>query len=298
MSESLLFVAVIGLSGAACATAMAALYIISRTAPADDREYKDPLPAWLRVIWPAVRFTAWAVSVTLPPSYLAMQFTKLRSVGMERMLEPAQFVSLRIFFALLSGGIAWRLMSLMGEEDMAHKAGYLAASMTLGYLVPVIWLGDMRARQQSDVLKTLPTFMDYLTMAVEAGLNMSGAIEQAVDKGPQSVMRTEFKRVLRDLRSGVTRAEALRRMADRIDMPVIRSFVSSITQAERMGANMGPTLRIMADQRRSERFQRAEKMAMEAPVKLLFPLMAFIFPVTFIILAFPIVMKFMQEGLL
>jgi tight adherence protein C len=65
-----------------------------------------------------------------------------------------------------------------------------------------------------------------------------------------------------------------------------------------MGANMGPTLRILAEQRRVERFQRAEKQAMEAPVKLLLPLVAFIFPVTFIILMFPIVMKFMQGGLL
>ena len=71
----------------------------------------------------------------------------------------------------------------------------------------------------------------------------------------------------------------------------------AVIQAERMGMNLGPVLRAQADQRRSERFLRAEKLAMEAPVKMLFPLIAFIFPCTFLVLFFPIVMKFMNSGL-
>ena len=87
-------------------------------------------------------------------------------------------------------------------------------------------------------------------------------------------------------------------MAERLDIPEITSFVSSIIQAEKMGASLAAVLRVQADQRRNERFQRAEKMAMEAPIKLVGPLILFIFPVTFIVLGFPIVMKFLGEGIL
>lgn len=76
------------------------------------------------------------------------------------------------------------------------------------------------------------------------------------------------------------------------------ALVGAVVQAERMGSGLAKSLRFQSEQRRSERFQRAEKQAMEAPVKLVFPLLVFIFPVTFIVLGFPIVMKFVQEGLL
>lgn len=286
------------LYGASCVAALAAVYGGVERLPKDDREYKDPLPAGLKAIWPLVRGLAFVFGIVLPSAYLGRQHEKLRTVGLERLLEPAQFVALRVISAAVAAGAAAGCLRALGETDDFHTVSIIVAALALGYLFPSIWLNDIRARQLNEILKTMPVFLDYLTMSVEAGLNLSGAIEQAVDKGPEGALRAEFKRVLRDLRAGVTRAEALRKMADRLDIPVIRSFVSSLLQAERMGANMGPTLRIMADQRRTERFQRAEKMAMEAPVKLLFPLMAFIFPVTFIILAFPIAMKFMHEGLL
>ena len=85
-------------------------------------------------------------------------------------------------------------------------------------------------------------------------------------------------------------------MAERLDIQEITGFVSSIIQAEKMGASLGNVLRVQSEQRRNERFQRAEKQAMEAPVKLVFPLV--MFPVTFIILLFPIAMKFISEGML
>ena len=135
-------------------------------------------------------------------------------------------------------------------------------------------------------------------MCVEGGLNLQGALGQAMEKAPPGPLRNEFAIVLRDLRSGLPRAEALRRMADRLDIPEITSFVSSIIQAEKMGASLATVLRVQSEQRRDERFQRAEKMAMEAPVKLVAPLIMFIFPVTFIVLGFPIVIKFMGEGML
>ena len=148
------------------------------------------------------------------------------------------------------------------------------------------------------MLRALPVYLDFITMAVEAGLNLNGALNQAMDKGPPGPLRNEFYMVVRDLRAGVPRADALRRMEKRLDMEEITSFVGTVIQAEKMGARLGTALRVQALQRRTERFQRAEKLAMEAPVKLILPLIVFIFPVTFIVLAFPIAMKFLMEGML
>jgi len=172
----------------------------------------------------------------------------------------------------------------------------VVGAASLGYFYPRIWLRDSLKKRQKEILRALPTFLDFMTMGVEAGLNMAGAINQAVAKGPSGPMKNELGLVLRDLRSGLTRSEALRRMDERIRIQQVSSFVSAVIQAERMGASLGSTFRFQAEQRRVERFQMAEKLAMEAPVKLIFPLVVFIFPITFVVLMFPIAVKFMQSG--
>jgi tight adherence protein C len=166
-----------------------------------------------------------------------------------------------------------------------------------GFVYPGIWLRDTIQNRRRELLKSLPFFLDVVTLCVEAGLNFQGALHQAVLKGPKGVMREEFQRVLRDVRAGKPRAEALRALALRLNEPPVTNFVASVIQAERLGMNLGPVLRAQADQQRVDRFLRAEKLAMEAPVKMLFPLIAFIFPCTFIVLFFPIVVKFMEAGI-
>ena len=139
--------------------------------------------------------------------------------------------------------------------------------------------------------------LDLITLCVESGLNVNSAIAQAVAKGPSGPLRDEFARLMRDMRAGRPRSEALRDMAARLDMAPVTNFVSTLIQAEATGMSLGPILRAQAEQRRTERFARAEKLAMQAPVKLLFPLLFFIFPCVFAILMFPIAMKFMAAGL-
>ena len=109
-------------------------------------------------------------------------------------------------------------------------------------------------------------------------------------------MQAEFQRVLRDIRAGSNRSDALRSMAQRLNHAAVSSFTSTLIQAEATGMSLGPVLRAQSEQRRNERFTHAEKIAMEAPVKLLFPLIVFIFPCVFIILLFPIAMKIMAQG--
>jgi tight adherence protein C len=260
--------------------------------PDEDREFMDPLPKLLRLMWPLIRLVDYHICQLVPQKLLAGPAESLRLSGLLYLMSPTQFIALCLVSLTGFTIFAAVILSWANLFDWMWVIGIAA----IGYIYPRIWLKDSLKKRQKAIVKALPTYLDFLTMSVEAGLNMAGAISQAVAKGPAGPLKNEFAFVLRDLRSGLTRADALRRMDERVRIPQISSFISAVIQAERMGASLGNTFRTQAEQRRVERFQIAEKLAMEAPVKLIFPLVAFIFPVTFVVLMFPIAIKFMQSG--
>jgi tight adherence protein C len=261
--------------------------------PQEDREFLDPLPKVLRMTWPLVRFTDYHLCQRIPDKYIMGSAESLRLSGLLYLMSPRQFIALCLVSMAMFLGVAMAAASVVDLDNWMVALG----SAALGFLYPRIWLRDSLKKRQKEIVRALPTYLDFLTMGVEAGLNMAGAITQAVTKGPAGPLKNELGLVLRDLRSGLTRSEALRRMDERIRVPQVSSFVSAVVQAERMGASLGSTFRFQAEQRRVERFQMAEKLAMEAPVKLIFPLVVFIFPITFVVLMFPIAVKFMQSGI-
>ena len=269
------------------------VYFLKEMVIEEDRTYMDPLPLGLRIIWPFIQIISFFFCSLLPYEMMERIEKKLQHTGVSYLLTAEQFVALRIISTVL--GFLFGLLLLHALK--ADQPIWVLFSMIVGFVLPDIWLNDTRKRRESAVIRAMPVYLDFITMAVEAGLNLQGALGQAMEKAPPSPLRNEFGIVLRDLRAGLPRSEALRRMADRLDIKEVTSFVSSMIQAEKMGSSMASVLRIQADQRRSERFQRAEKLAMEAPIKLVGPLIIFIFPVTFIVLGFPIAMKFMSEGI-
>lgn len=264
---------------------------IYKKVPQSNREFMDPLTPGLKLIWPLIRILAFYVGEKLSVDYLEKTSKKLQVSGVSYMITAEEYFAIRILSTLLTVGFvllcSWMLDSI--------NASYLLLAAIFGFFLPVITLNDLRKKRQSLIVKSLPVYLDYLTMSIEAGLNMSGALSQSVERGPKGPLRIEFEKVMRDMRAGMSRAQSFRNMANRVDVSEINSLVSALTQAEKTGASLGQTLRVQSDQRRVERFQRAEKKALEAPVKLVFPLVVFIFPVTFMILAFPIVMKFLYE---
>lgn len=260
--------------------------------PDEDRAYMDPLPPLLKLSWPLVRFLEYHLCQFVPADSLEKTHKRLAMTGVSYLVNAEQFYAIRLMSTLGGFGFMWIALKML--ETTSTNA--LLLGLLFGYFYPDIWLSDVRGRRAKAVQRTLPSYLDFITMAVEAGLNMTGAISQAMDKGPPGPLKHEFYMVVRDLRSGLPRADALRRMEARLQMVEISSFVGTVIQAEKMGASLGAALRGQAEQRRVERFQRAEKLAMEAPVKLIGPLMMFIFPVTFIVLGFPIVMKFLNSG--
>lgn len=270
---------------------------ITRMVEDDDRSYMDPLPPFLKAIWPIIQVIAFFGCSWLPYEFLEAVEKRLQRTGVGYLLTAEQFIALQVFSM-----IAWPVFVILTMAMLKYDSQWypfiVIGAFLLGIAHPNMWLSDNRKRRESAIIRAMPTYLDFITMCVEAGLNFQGALQQAMDKAPASPLRNEFGTVLRDLRAGLPRADALRRMADRLDIQEVTSFVSAVVQSEKMGASLATVMRVQAEQRRSERFQRAEKMAMEAPIKLVGPLIIFIFPVTFIVLGFPIAMKFLSQGIM
>lgn len=260
-----------------------------------DRSYQDEPPPLLKMIWPVINFFRHHFAARTPTAMLEEGHEKIARAGLHHTINPEELIAIKFVAAIVIGLVFW-----FAGSGLEGNGGLMMAGMgvLMGFIYPDMWLKKRAAKRRDGILKALPTFLDYLVLGVEAGMNLMGALGQCVDKGPPGPLRDEFTLVLRDVRSGLSRIDALKRMEDRLAVPEITSFVSSIVQAEQVGASVGKVLRGQAERRRTERFQRAEKLAMEAPVKLILPLVLFIFPTTFIILAFPIyVMVSNQQGL-
>ena len=271
-------------------------WLVSRTAaavPQQDRIWLDAPPPGYRIVWWPVQWLAHYLRALLPEPQAQAGLARLRLAGLDYALDAAQFLAGRLVWALLCATFAaWMAVTFELPVPWATLAG-----LALGYAFPLVWLRDRIELRRRLTFTALPFMLDLITLCVESGLNLNSAIAQAVAKGPSGPLRDEFARLMRDMRAGRPRSEALRDMAARLDMAPVTNFVSTLIQAEATGMSLGPILRAQAEQRRTERFARAEKLAMQAPVKLLFPLLFFIFPCVFAILMFPIVMKFLAAGL-
>lgn len=260
----------------------------------EDRTYMDPPPKLLLPIWPLIRLVSHFIGSNLPAKYLDKTDEKLQKNGLSFIVSAEDYFSICLVVALILPALASLAFASSGD---IHP-GLLVILAAMGFILPEAWVKDTRRRRDIDIIRSLPVYLEYLSMCVDAGLNFAGAIKQTVEKGPSGAMKNEFRIILRDINSGQTRADALRRMEERVDLKDVSVFVSAVIQAEKMGSSIKDTLMIQAQQRLDERFYRAEKMAMEAPVKLVIPLIIFIFPLTFIILLFPIVIKFLEQGTL
>lgn len=190
-------------------------------------------------------------------------------------------------------GLLFGLLGLMSLNLLEKPLIWSSLFFVLGFLLPFIWLRDQIKKRHHKIARALPYSIDLLTLSVEAGLDFQAAIAKVVEKGQPGPLREELSIMLGEIRLGKTREQALRNLSDRVRLPQLTSFVSNLVQADRMGTSLGKVLRIQSTQMRIERTQRAEKLANEAPVKMLFPLVLCIFPTVFMILFGPIIYRLM-----
>lgn len=282
------------LFGAIVALVVWNTYRVFAIVPDQDRSYLDRPPIGFRVTWPLVNAFVHYFGSLIRQNYRIVTLLRLRKAGLDYMLSPDQFFAGKVIAAVLFALFVFLLLSMVGS-----KAWYMAIiGLMGGFFYPELWLREATEKRNKSIFRELPFYLDIIILGVEAGTNFTGGLQQAVNKATDGPLRQEFNRVLRDIRAGKPRADALRDLGDRIDTESVRNVVSSIIQAEKTGSSLGPVLKAQADQLRTMRFQKAEKLAMEAPVKLLGPLVMFIFPNTFLIIIFVILSSAIQKGVL
>ena len=214
--------------------------------------------------------------------------TKIVMGGYDLALTGEQFVAIRILL-MIAAMIAALLMTIGGQSMNA------VILLLIAFIYPTTWLNGVIRRRHLEILKALPNVLDLLTLSVEAGKDFLSALRDIVMRRKPDAIGEELRRALHEIQLGKPRQEALREMGDRVRQPDLMTILNAIVQAEDLGVSIGQLLRVQGDQLRSKRFSRAEKLANEAPVKILFPVVVFIFPAVFLVLMGPLLSQALKS---
>jgi len=163
----------------------------------------------------------------------------------------------------------------------------LLCSMMAG-IYPKLWLLSRRKQRYQEIERGLPFFLDMVTLGLEAGMNLQTAIQLSLDHLNNGPLKDEWLKTIFEIRSGVLRSDAFRNMSQRVELVCIRQMMISFIQGESMGMSLTRSIGEFSRQQGQLRLLRAEKIALQAPVKMLFPLALCIFPCTFLVLGFPV----------
>ncbi len=215
----------------------------------------------------------------------------LEMAGNPNGLTPTMFVGIRVVL-LIAFFVLFFFVTTMAGLPLINRLMYTGIGSVLGYMLPSMWLGRKIKTRKHNILKSMPDALDLLTISVEAGLGFDLALQRVADKWVNELSH-EFTRVLSDTRIGIPRREAMRNMANRCDVPELSGFVSAIIQAEQLGVSIGKILKVQSEQMRIKRRQRAEELAHQAPIKMLFPMAFLIFPSILVVILGPAIPKLM-----
>lgn len=224
------------------------------------------------------------------PKYRKKVKKKILTAGLAGELNVDEFIGLQLLWGVVLP-ILLLLFNFAFEQGSPY--GVIAGVSALGFMFPHIYASGQKKKRYSSVVVDLPFFVDLLALSTEAGLDFIGAIQRIVDKAENSVLADELRLVMRDIKLGSSRTEALRGMQERLDMGEITSFISVLVDADATGASIADVLKDQSAQMRLERFVRAEKAGAKASQTILIPLMLFIIPAVFIVVFGPVILQFM-----
>lgn len=227
----------------------------------------------------------------LPSEILQSLEKKVQLSGGVGGFAAREYLGMKLVFVL---GLPMVVYFLYGSALEGKTISIMMLTAILGWRFPEIRL-DRKIRSRADLMeKTFPDSLDLLTVSVEAGLGFDGALLKVAEKS-QGPVAEEFRRVLHEIKMGKTRREALRDFGNRCGVDDIKSFVSAIVQTDQLGLNIANTLKIQAELMRRKRRQRIEEKAMKVPVKMLIPMVLFIFPTIFIVLLGPAAIQILES---
>lgn len=261
-------------------------------APIPIRQQELSSPLFQRFIRPILAGLAGVFARYVPAAREEILEKRLIEAGRPFNLSPREFMVIKYMLAGLSAFALKTLWQFTGQTTV-QSAVMAVAGGAFGWLLPDAGINSKIRRRKEQVEKQLPDILDLITVCVEAGLGFDAALMKVTEKY-KGVLAEELSLVLQEVRMGKPRREALREMAERLAVDDLSNFVGSIIMAEQLGIGIGKVLRLQSKESRQKRRQRVEEMAMKAPVKMLIPMVMFIFPAVFIVLLGPAVIQIMR----
>jgi len=256
--------------------------------PRDDTKPKQPFEESRDLIRKS-RFFAFNSSFLNNPKIRKGLEGRLSSA--ETNILPEEFLAIKealsLFFVLA-------VFFLLGQ----HQPLRLLVAALAGFYLPELYLKQRIHRHKASIAKALPDTIDLLTLCVGSGLDFMIGLEWVIRRSKANPLTKEFAWVIHEVSMGRSRQETLMRMAKRLEMPEVSSFVHTLVHADRMGSPISEVLSVLSEEARTRRFQRGERLALQAPIKMLFPLVLFILPAVGIIVGAPILLEFMKGNLL
>lgn len=246
-----------------------------------------------RLLAPLLHQAARQARRITPSGTIDATATKLITSGLANKISLEMMLGLKVVL-----GIAFFILSytFSGSLDTLFRISIVGLAAVLGFYLPEIHVGRKAEERQAQIQSDLPDVLDQLTVIVEAGLGFDSAVGRLVETG-EGPLVDEFGRVLRGIRLGQTRAEALEGLAQRTDVAEVRQFVAAIKQTEQIGVPIARILRTQSHHMRELKRLAAEERAMKLPVKLVLPMVLCMLPALFVVLIGPVVLRIMNGGL-
>lgn len=249
------------------------------------RRLRTALPLWLRFSLPLAAALSPALTPLLRRTSVSGACARLRRADLEEAILPQEWLALPVLLGAAGAGTA---LAAGGQPATVLLASLGAA------LWPALWLRDRQRAVARDIDRELPRLLELLTLAVEAGCALGAALRLAAEATSTGVLQRGLTEALRAIHAGRARGEAFTELMQRYEHAGLHAMLGAIVHADASGAGIASSLRAQTVQRTEERFARAERLAMESPVKMLGPLILCIFPCAFLVIGFPIAHRLLQ----
>lgn len=207
---------------------------------------------------------------------------------------PTLYFALKTILAVALPGIAWMAISISGTRtDMDTLLPIIVMLLCIGFYAPNAGLARMISQRQLEIFEAFPDAIDLLTICVEAGLSLDAAIARVAGeiRLKSEALADELQLVTLEMRAGAAKERALRNLALRTGVDDIDTLVAMLIQSEKFGTSIGDSLRVHSEMLRTKRLQRAEETAAKVAVKLVVPLVVFIFPSILVVVAGPAIIS-------
>jgi tight adherence protein C len=249
------------------------------------------LPFSDRILRPGIQGFGRGLAKMLPANFMTSIQKTLIMGGIS--MTASTFVTLWGVCVAFFVGLAVLALSAMGGVNVQGFLGLLVMGI-IGFSLPTFWLRSAVRSRQRKIIKSLPDAMDLITTCVEAGLGLDAALTKVSEKmkGP---LAKELSQTLMEVGMGRLRRDALSDLGQRTGVQELISFVNAVIQAEQLGVSIGHVLKVQSDQMRTHRRQRAEQLAHEAPIKMMFPLVMCIFPAFMLVILGPAVIRIGEQ---